>query len=211
MKIWTRRPFKRQFDPQFNQEQPERVRKSPAWIVALALAPVLGASGCASLQFDFAKLIGRSAPEASLPGIIEPRVFLGGAALAQKKLRMRRVHADLVHLYRGYEINTRQLKRRDALQLEAFVRPFIDRHVDPLFVTKGQGWNTDLRLLKANLLFAKAALFVAIEESAGLTEVIDTLSGRFRDHESLLIEYPIGETQTLAHGIRDLRIARRSL
>jgi hypothetical protein len=124
---------------------------------------------------------------------------------------MRRVHADLVHLYRGYEINARQLKRRDYEQLEAFIRPFIAGQVDPLFVAKGQGWNTDLRLLEANLLFAKAALFVVIDEKVGLTEVIKTLDDRFRGHESLLIQYPIGETQTLAHGIRDLRKARIAL
>lgn len=210
MMMKTRTPM------QLEQNQCKRVRKSPVWVAALALASMLGALGCASLPFeieapDFAGLLGFRTPEARLPAIVEPRVFLGGAALAQKKLRMRRVHADLVHLFRGYELTTRQLKHRDSSRLEGFIRPFIDKHVDPLFTSEGQGWNTDLRLLEANLLFAKAALYLAIEETVGLTEVIDSLTDRFRDYESLMIEYPLGESQTLAHGIRELRVARASL
>lgn len=188
---------------------------SQVWVVALALAPLFGALGCSSIDPGFGQLFGQffglSRPAESLPAIVEPRVFLGGEALAQKKARMRRVHADLVHLYRGYEISTRQLKRDDRTQLEAFIRPFIDRQVDPLFVVEGQGWNTDLRFLEANLLFAKAALFLAIEEETGLADVIHSLSDRFGGHESLLIEYPLGETQTLANGVRELRKAQASL
>lgn len=193
----------------------EHVTTRSCWIVVLALAPLFGALGCASTNPGFGQFVGqffgRSAPEDTLPAIVEPRVFLGGEALAQKKARMRRVHADLVHLYRGYEVSTRQHKRRDQAQLEGFIRPFIDRQVDPLFAGKGEGWNSDLRLLEANLLFAKAALFLAIEEEAGLRAVIRTLSDRFGGQESLLIEYPIGDTQTLAHAMRDLRSAQASL
>ncbi len=178
---------------------------------AVVLASMLGVLGCASAGNPFGQLFGRATAQEPLPAIVEPRVFLGGEALAQKKVRMRRVHADLVHLYRGYTVVARQHKSEDQEQLEAFVRPFIERHVAPLFAGDGEAWNTDLRLLEANLLFAEAALFVAIDEEAGLAEVIATLSDRFGGHESLLIEYPIGETQTLAHGIRDLRSAQASL
>ncbi len=181
---------------------------SPVWLVALLLASVSGMLGCASLSQSFGQIFGRAVVQEPLPAIVEPRVFLGGEALAQKKARMRRVHADLVHLHRGYTVVARQQKHEDQKQLEAFVRPFIERHVAPLVASDSEAWNTDLRLLEANLLFAEAALLVAIDDRAGLTEVIATLSDRFGGHESLLIEYPIGETQTLAHGIRDLRSAQ---
>lgn len=180
-------------------------------VMLLALFPLLNATGCASTSFDLAQLFGRTPAPEGLPAIVEPRVHLGGEALAQKKERMRRVHDDLVHLYRGYEIVERQQKRQAQEQLQGFIQPFIEQHVSKLISEKGEPWNTDLRVLEANLLFAEGALFVVIDEQAALQQVIDTVDDRFGGHESLLIEFPIGETQTLANAIRDLRRAQASL
>ncbi|MFT5444316.1 MAG: hypothetical protein ACI8W3_003371 [Myxococcota bacterium] len=199
--------------PEFQTEP--KIEETNMTLRAVTLLTVFAllasAPGCASVSADFTNWFGRTQTREPLPAIVEPRVFLGGEALAQKKARMRRAHADLVHLYRGYELISRQQKDADREQLEGFIRPFVASQVDPLFSAVGEAWNPDLRLLEANLLFAEGALFVAIGEEARLEIVIDTIASRFSSHESLLIEYPIGQTQTLSHGIRDLRSAQASL
>ncbi len=180
----------------------------------LAVLPLCGALGCQSLGIDtdrLARLFGGGSDPRALPEIIEPRVFLGGEALAQKKKRIRRVHADLVHLFEGYQRVERQLKSDDQRQLEGFIRPYIERQATPLIATGDQPWNPDLRLLEANLLFAAGALFGAIGDSEELAGVANTIEDRFVGYESLLVEYPIGETQTIANAVVDLRGAGASL
>ncbi len=177
----------------------------------IACLPLAGSLGCSSINVDFARWFGATPDPATLPAIVEPRVFLGGEALAQKKDRMRRVHADLVHLYRGYEIVERQLKRQDQKQLEGLIRPYVDTQARPLIASENEAWNPDLRVLEANLLFAEGALLVSIGEDEGLASVIATLRTRFVGYESLLVEYPIGETQTLANAVADLRSAQAAL
>jgi hypothetical protein len=180
----------------------------------LALLPLCGLLGCQSIGIDtdrFARFFGGGADPRTLPEIIEPRVFLGGEALAQKKKRIRRVHADLVHLLEGYQRVERQLKSDDQRQLEGFIRPYIEKQATPLVATGDQPWNPDLRLLEANLLFAAGALFGAIGDDDELADVANTIEDRFVGYESLLVEYPIGETQTLAGAVADLRGAGAAL
>ncbi len=140
---------------------------------------------------------------------IAPRVYLGGEALAQKKLQMRRVHADMIHLHGTHERLGRLQKTGDRRQLEDFIRPYLDRHVGPLVeVTEGEGWNSELRLLEANLLFAEAALRAAMRDENELEAVIASLADRFDGYESMLVEYPIGGSSTLEHAVADLRKRR---
>lgn len=175
--------------------------------------------GHGALLISFGAVLGFSiagcsaiAPKPTGPTTIAPRVFLGGEALAQKKLRMRRAHADLAHLYVVHERLSRLQKNRERNQLEAFIRPYLEHRVRPLIHTPaGQGWNGELRLLEANLLFAEAALFVAMGDDEELGVVIATLSDRFDGYESMLIEYPIGDSSTLELGVKDLRTNRGTL
>lgn len=194
-----------------NPQSKTNKTRARALVVSLVLLPLWGAVGCSSIQFDVTRWLGTTPDPATLPAIIEPRVFLGGEALAQKKARMRRVHADLVHLLRGYEIVERQHKRSDQEQLEGLIRPYLASQAAPLIAGDDEAWNPDLRMLEANLLFAEGALLVAIGEDTALAAVIDTLETRFEGYGSLLVEYPIGQTQTLASGIKDLRGAQASL
>lgn len=172
-----------------------------ALVVAVGITLGFGVAGCADLTPSWTAQTG-----------LAPRVYLGGEALAQKKLRMRRAHADLTHIYLVHERLSRLQKKRDRRQLEDFIRPFMERHVTPLVETRdGEGWNEDLRLLEANLLFAEAALFAAMGDAQDLEAVIAALSDRFEGYESMLIEYPIGTSSTIEHGVADLRTRRKAL
>ena len=169
-----------------------------ASVIACGMLLVSTFAGCAAV-----------APNSTGPTTIAPRVYLGGEALAQKKQQMRRAHADLAHLFLVHERLDRLQKTADRRQLEAFIRPYLVRRVLPLVHTPpGDGWNAELRLLEANLLFAQATLLVAMGDGGELQEVIATLSDRFDGYESMLIEYPIGDSTTLEHGVEDL-LAKR--
>jgi len=174
----------------------------------IALLPLCSLLGCQSLGIDgdrLARFFGGGSDPRTLPEIIEPRVFLGGEALAQKKERIRRVHADLVHLFEGYQRVERQLKTDDQEKLESFIRPYIESQATPLIATGDQPWNPDLRLLEANLLFATGALYGAMGDADELAGVATTIEGRFVGYETLLVEYPIGETQTIENAVAGLR------
>ncbi len=174
----------------------------------LATLPLSGLLGCQSLGIDgdrIARFFGGGSDPRTLPEIIEPRVFLGGEALAQKKNRIRRVHADLVHLFVGYQRVERQLKTGDQAQLEGFIRPYIEGQAAALISGLDQPWNPDLRLLEANLLFAAGALYGAMGDEDEVAGVANTIEDRFAGYESLLVEYPIGETQTLENAVAGLR------
>lgn len=178
---------------------------------SLACLPLFGALGCGSINGDIARWF-RAAPDpATLPAIVEPRVFLGGEALAQKKERMRRIRADLAHLYESYEIVARQQKRADQQQLERLIRPYIETQAKPLLASEDEAWNPDLRVLEADLLVAEAALYGSIGDGADLAAVIATLETRFRGYESLLVQVPAAGSKTLANAIADLRRARATL
>ena len=125
---------------------------------------------------------------------------------------MRRAHSDMGHLHLAHDRLSRLAKNADREQLETFIRPYLETRVRSLIDTPvDQGWNSELRLLEANLLFAEGALFAAMGDVEDLDLVIGTLSDRYDGYESMLIEYPIGQSSTLENGIDDLRSMRGTL
>ena len=132
-------------------------------------------------------------------------------ALAQRKHAMRRIRRDVSQMERTIEMLQRH---RDGMQLERFerfVRPYLEERLDPLLRGQSEVWHPELRPFEANLLLAKAGVYVQLGDERALGRVIEALEHEFEDLGSLLVEYPMGEKATLAQSIATLEEEKKAL
>jgi hypothetical protein len=74
-----------------------------------------------------------------------------------------------------------------------------------------EGFNPELTQLDANLLFAEADVLVDLEDRRRLSALIDDIIERFDGMEGLLVEYPIGEENTLSDALAHLERVRQRI
>ncbi len=173
--------------------------------ICLLALPVLLALGCTAgprASSEYVEMVMQ---------VEQVEAQLDGEALAQQKGAMRRVYRDMAH----FQTTLAELRRHrdsDAMALfEAFARPYMAERLDSLLQGERSVWHSELRPLEANLLLAKAALLIELEDRAGLADVIETLERDFRALRSTLVEYPRGENVTLQQSLAKLQEQRRAL
>lgn len=168
-------------------------------LAGLLAGLVLDTTGCALSGGErtpfFTRNAGREVVEAQL----------AGEALSQRKYSMRRVRRDLAGFRQTLEQLQRHGKRGGIARFEGFVKPYLERRVDPLVTTEGVVSHPELRPFHAELLLSKAILFHQMGERRQVRKTIDRLEDEFAAMTSMLVLYPTGQAVTLEQGIALLR------
>jgi len=163
-----------------------------AWLV-VAIGAALAA--CAGGRPDY------GSPE---PLVVE-EAPLGGEALAQRRQDLRRAWGDLVAMQATM---ASLIDRRDGhglSTLDEFAAAYMGRHLDPLLAPDWPSGHPEVMEVDANLRFAKAELLVMMRYPQRVQSVIDDIERRYRDRTSMLVEYPVGEQNTIAEALATLR------
>jgi hypothetical protein len=165
-----------------------------AGIAAVACGAALACAG--HTEFQDVLVIEPTAAEQSGP--------LGGAALAQRKLDMKRAYRDLIHFHTTLE-SLQQRKDRNGLMLfSQFLDAYMGLHLERLLANEWQSRHPELMALDANLRLAKAEVLIRMRSPQRVQRVIDELRERFAGREDMLVEFPSGEQGTLRDGLRRL-------
>jgi hypothetical protein len=166
-------------------------------LAALLLCAVL-AGGC---------VVRHKAPPDLLPGdtAAEDSAPLGGAALTQRKLEMRRAHADMAHFHATLASLQFRRDKNGLVQFGKFLDTYLGTHVDPLLAGEWQSRHPEVDALDANLRFAKAELLIQLRSPRRAQAVIEEIERRFQGREQMLVDYPFGEQHSLGEGLELLR------
>lgn len=140
--------------------------------------------------------------------VTEAEAHTSGQALAQRKSLMRRAHRDLLNAEQTLVSLRRHRYREDTELLRGVMRSYLSRRVDPLLSSKKTGWHPELVTLDANLLLAKAAVLIEIDDRRGADRVIRGIESRFEGLDSLLVESSLGTQSTLDASLAALRKRR---
>ncbi len=141
------------------------------------------------------------------PVSTEPDEQLAGESLEQQKRALRRTHDDL----KAIQLTAQSLRRHRNIQgieaFESFVQPFIADQVRPLLDEEPQ-WHPELKLLKANLMFAEAAVWLELRDSGRVSKVTRRIEKALSGEKNMLVEYPLGDESTVEQALRDLARGR---
>lgn len=164
----------------------------------LACAPLALMPGCIAVDVAPDDLVSDvTAAESSAP--------LGGEALAQRRLEMRRAYRDMVHFHATVESLNRRSDRSGQVLFNGFLDEYMGTHLDPIMRAEWQSRHPELAALDANLRFAKAELLMQMGASRRADRVIDEIEERYEGRGDMLISYPFGEQSTLNDGLALLR------
>ncbi len=176
-----------------------------AGLAGLTLLICLSSAGCAG--HERARVAYYEMVEAE--GAVEEQ--LTAHALGQRKQLMRRVARDVTQMTRTIVTLQRHRDSAELERFEAFVRPYLADRLDPLLRGQSQVWHPELRPFEANLLLAKAGVFVQLGDERALGRTLTMLQRDFIDLGSLLVEYPMGEKATLSQSIAALEKEKKTL
>ncbi len=170
-------------------------------MAGLALLSLMGCASTPPLSAGF---------ERTPMELVEPG-FLAGETLTQQKQKLGRAHRDLKAFHTNLASLLRHGNDDDVAQLAGFLRRYLDGPVSAALEGRDEAYSPELTQLDANLLFAQADVLVDLEERERLAVVIDGILERFDGMEGLLVEYPIGEENTLSDAVTHLQRVRRRL
>jgi hypothetical protein len=172
-----------------------RAKRGPA-LAALA-ALILGVACASSPELPPGFLDERTAVEENTP--------LGGESLAQRKLEMKRAYSDLVHFYVTLESLHQRRDRNGLILFSEFTETYMGEHLDPLLRNEWQSQHPEVMGIDANLRFVQAEVLMQMGDPGGVQRVIDEIERRFRGHENMLVDYPIGDQSPLGQALQILR------
>ena len=176
--------------------------KPKGWLALFATGILFSACASAPPHTDYFEKSG---------AIGEAEAFLSGEALAQRKQKMGRTHRDMKYFFATIESLRRHRKTVEITIFETFLRPYMGTHFRHVLSSREANWSPELTLLDANLLFAKAAILIELEDRKEVAKVAIEIIRRFDGMESRVVEYPIGSKSTLEDSIRELQHMRYKL
>ena len=138
------------------------------------------------------------------PTMAEQSAPLGGEALSQRRLEMRRAHLDLVHFHTTLASLNQRRDRNGQVLFKGFLDAYIGTHVEPMLSGEWQSRHPELTALDANLRFAKAELLIRLRMPRRAQEVMDQIEERFQGREDMLVDYPFGTQRPLGEGLEML-------
>ncbi|MBW2271810.1 MAG: hypothetical protein JRG96_00960 [Deltaproteobacteria bacterium] len=166
----------------------------PRLLLVVTLSGLLG--GCLSDGFD----------EVAFQQInVEDSAPLGGEALAQRKVEMRRALSDMLAFH---ETMASMIERRDSRSIsifDDFMATYMGTHLDPLLRPEWPSGHPELISLDANLRFAQAEILVQMRYPRRVQRVIDDIDRRYQGRGTMLVNYPIGEQNTLEVALERLK------
>lgn len=130
---------------------------------------------------------------------------LGGEALTQRKQDLKRAYGDVIAFQTTMSSLIDRRDTRALSSLDGFVGQYLDRHLDALLAPAWQSGHPEVMEVDANLRFAKADLLVKMRYPRRVQAVIDDIEQRYKDRANMLVEYPVGEQNTIAEAMVILR------
>lgn len=126
---------------------------------------------------------------------------LGGETLAEKHREMQRTRDDLV----------RHLKTLDSMLLrgdddglvlfKSFFYGYMDDHVEPLLAKDWTSHHPALGGLDAGIRFVSIEVLAKLDSPHRAEALIDDVKLRFRGHDDLMVDYPVGKRSTLGKAL----------
>jgi hypothetical protein len=136
---------------------------------------------------------------------VEENTPLGGEALTQRKLEMKRAYKDLIHFQVTFE-SLHQRKDRNGLILFSEVTgTYMGAHLQPLLRNEWQSEHPEVMGLDANLRFIQAEVLMQMNDPGAVQQAIDEIERRYKGHENMLVDYPIGDQSPLGQALQILR------
>ena len=172
-----------------------KVRKRWAWLAPLLLSGQL--MGCAPGMDPMLDEMADMAAEEEAP--------LGGEALAQRRMDLKRAWRDLLHFDETMQSLVDRKDSRSVALLDTFLSQYMGQHLDPLLRPRWQSSHPEVMAIDANLRFMKAQILAGMRYPRRVQQAIDDIQIRFQGRESMLIEYPAGEQRALGEALQLLR------
>jgi len=170
----------------------------PSLLVLALLALAALAAACASSPELPAGLLEE-------PSAVEENTPLGGEALTQRKLEMKRAYKDLVHFHVTFESLHQRKDRNGLILFSEFVQTYMGSHLAPLLRNDWQSEHPEVMGLDANLRFIQADVLMQMNDPSAVQDAIDEIERRFRGRENMLVDYPIGDQSPLGQALSVLR------
>ncbi len=130
---------------------------------------------------------------------------LGGEALAQRKQDLDRALGDLGAFNKTL---TSLIERRDDNGLDAmepFLLGYLGQHLDALIRPEWTSNHPEVAAIDANLRFMKAELLIQLRRTRDVQRVLDDIRARYEGRGQMLVDYPLGEQNTIADAIEKLK------
>jgi hypothetical protein len=137
--------------------------------------------------------------------VVEENTPLGGEALSQRKLEMKRAYKDLVHFHVTFESLHQRNDRNGLILFSEFTGTYMGAHLQPLLRNEWQSRHPEVMGLDVNLRFIQAEVLMQMNDPAAVQQVIDEIERRFKGRENMLVDYPIGDQNPLGRAIEVLR------
>ena len=137
--------------------------------------------------------------------VAEESAPLGGEALSQRKLEMRRAQRDLVHFHTTLESLNRRRDRNGQQLFRRFLDTYLGTHVEPLVSGTWQSHHPELAAMDASLRLITAELLIQMRETSRAQYEIEAVAERYQGHEDMIVSYPIGAQGTLREALQTLR------
>jgi len=130
---------------------------------------------------------------------------LGGEALAQRRLEMRRAQKDLVHFHATLESLNRRRDRSGQQLFRGFLDAYLGTHVEPLVSGEWTSHHPELASMDASLRLLTAELLIQMRETSRAEREIELVAERYEGHGDMIVAYPIGSQGTLSEALDTLR------
>jgi hypothetical protein len=163
-----------------------------------------------ALMLTFVAVSCASAPELP-PGLLEENAAaeenapLGGEALTQRKLEMKRAYKDLEHFHVTFQSLHQRKDRNGLILFSEFTGTYIGAHLQPMLRNEWQSEHPEVMGLDANLRFIQAEVLMQMNDPAAVQSAIDEIERRYKGRENMLVDYPIGDQSPLGQAIQVLR------
>ena len=161
------------------------------WLPACAITP----QDELSAEIELAEEI--SAAEESAP--------MGGEALSQRRIEMRRAKKDLVHFHATLDSLNRRRDRNGQQLFRKFLGTYLGTHVEPLVSGEWQSHHPELAAMDASLRLITAEILIQMRETSRAQREIELVADRYKGHGDMIVSYPIGSQGTLREALDTLR------
>lgn len=176
------------------------MRTSGVRLCGIGILIALLATACAHDPRDaFSQQIDAAAAE---------KAPLGGEALFQRKLELRRAFDDMTSFRRTLESMNDRGDSHSVNLFRPFLNTYMATHLDTLLRPEWQSQHPELIGVDANLRFIEAEVLIQMGYSGWVNDVIDELVRRYDGRGNMLVDYPIGTQTTLREALALLKDRR---
>jgi hypothetical protein len=131
----------------------------------------------------------------------EDEAPLGGEALAQRRMDLRRAWRDLLHFDETMRSLVDRRDSRSVALLDGYVAQYMEQHLDPMLRPAWQSTHPEVMAIDANLRFMKAQILADMRYTSKVQDSIEDIEARFMGREGMLVEYPVGEQRPLGEAL----------